>query len=73
LISKLEAVRAIGLPVGVFADIPRWSWRPGGRAAVESPSHAELAEVGLQDCSSADEFGRPARSSFPYVRAWRTG
>ena len=26
-----------------------------------------------QDCSSADEFGRPARSSFREVRAWRTG
>ena len=39
-ISKLEAVRAIGLPVGVFADIaPKVvaAWR--GRAAVESPSH----------------------------------
>lgn len=39
-ISKLEAVRAIGLPVGVFADIaPKVvaAWR--GRAAVESTSH----------------------------------
>ena len=39
-IAKLEAVRAIGLPAAVFADIaPRVvaAWR--GRAAVESPSH----------------------------------
>src|SRR6266702_134361 len=39
-IRKLRAVRAVGLPVGLFADIaPRVvaSWR--ARAAVESPSH----------------------------------
>ena len=39
-ISRLEAVRAIGLPAGLFADIaPRVvaAWR--ARAAMESPSH----------------------------------
>ena len=39
-IEKLEAVRAIGLPTGLFADVaPRVlaGWRQ--RAAVESPSH----------------------------------
>ena len=39
-ITKLEAVRAIGLPTTLFTDIsPKVvaAWRP--RAAVESPSH----------------------------------
>ena len=39
-ISRLEAVRAIGLPDGLFADVaPRvvTAWR--ARAAMESPSH----------------------------------
>ncbi|MGV9865705.1 DUF4158 domain-containing protein [Rhodococcus koreensis] len=39
-IAKLEAVRAVGVPVDVFADVaPKIvrGWR--GRAAVESPSH----------------------------------
>jgi TnpA family transposase len=39
-ISRLEAVRAIGLPAGLFADVaPRVvsAWR--ARAAMESPSH----------------------------------
>ncbi len=39
-IRKLDAVRAVGLPAGRFADIaPRvvTSWR--ARAAVESPAH----------------------------------
>ena len=39
-ISKLEAIRAIGLPVGLFADVAPSvvaGWR--ARAAVESPSH----------------------------------
>lgn len=39
-ISRLEAVRAIGLPDGLFADVaPKVvaAWR--ARAAVESPSH----------------------------------
>jgi hypothetical protein len=39
-ISRLEAVRAIGLPAGLFADVASKvlaAWRT--RAAVESPSH----------------------------------
>jgi hypothetical protein len=39
-ISRLEAVRAIGLPDGLFADVALKvvaAWR--SRAAVESPSH----------------------------------
>ena len=39
-VSKLEAVRAIGLPAGIFADVaPKVldAWR--ARAAVEAPSH----------------------------------
>ncbi|MBF6259630.1 hypothetical protein IU468_25420 [Nocardia farcinica] len=39
-IAKLEAVREVGVPAAVFADIaPKvvTGWR--GRAAVESPSH----------------------------------
>ncbi|WP_190813403.1 hypothetical protein [Saccharopolyspora pogona] len=39
-IAKLTAIRAIGLPAGVFTDIaPKvlGSWRD--RAAVETPSH----------------------------------
>jgi hypothetical protein len=39
-IAKLEAVRAVGLPAGLFADVAPWvlaGWR--ARAAVEAPSH----------------------------------
>jgi hypothetical protein len=39
-VSRLEAVRALGLPVGLFADVPPKvlaGWR--ARAAVGSPSH----------------------------------
>jgi hypothetical protein len=49
-IAKLEAVRAVGVPADVFADVPpkiMTGWR--GRAAVESPSHlrAHPHEVAL--------------------------
>jgi hypothetical protein len=45
-ISRLEAVRAIGLPAGLFADVaPKVlaAWR--ARAAVESPSHLRAHSV----------------------------
>ncbi|WUV44930.1 Tn3 family transposase [Nocardia vinacea] len=48
-IAKLEAVRAVGVPADVFADIgPKivTGWR--GRAAVESPSHLREHPVETQ-------------------------
>jgi hypothetical protein len=39
-IEKLKAVRAIGLPAGLFADVaPRVRAGSRQRAAIESPSH----------------------------------
>ena len=51
-IAKLEAVRAVGLPGDLFADVtPKivTAWR--GRAAVESPSRSEERRVG-KECRS---------------------
>ncbi len=48
-IDKLAAVRAIGVPAGLFADVaPKVvaSWR--GRAAVESPSHLRTHPMALR-------------------------
>jgi len=55
-IDKLAAVRAIGLPAGLFGDVaPKVvaAWR--GRAAIESPSPADAPDV-----AAADVAGRVA-------------
>ena len=47
------------------------------RATCAPHLNIRLGNIGrhwaAQDCSSADEFGRPARSSLQDVRAWRAG
>jgi len=61
-ISRLEAVRAIGLPAGLFADVtPRVvaAWR--ARAAMESPSH-------LRD--HGDEMTVTLLAALVYCRTW---
>lgn len=63
-ISRLEAVRAIGLPDGLFADIaPKVvaSWR--ARAAVESPSH-------LRDPRSDPDMTVTLLAALVYSRTW---
>lgn len=61
-ISRLEAVRAIGLPAGLFADVaPKVvaAWR--ARAAMESPSH-------LRD--HGDEMTVTLLAALVYCRTW---
>jgi hypothetical protein len=63
-ISRLEAVRAIGLPDGLFADVaPRVvaAWR--SRAAVESPSH-------LRDQRSDPDMTVTLLAALVYSRTW---
>ena len=59
-IRKLRAVRAVGLPAGLFADVaPKVlaGWRP--RAVVESPSHLRRRSPQI----SVDAAGRAARGA----------
>ena len=61
-ISRLEAVRAIGLPAGLFADVaPKVvaAWR--ARAAMESPSH-------LRD--HGEELTVTLLAALVYCRTW---
>ena len=63
-ISRLEAVRAIGLPDGLFADVaPKVvaAWR--SRAAVESPSH-------LRDPRSDPDMTVTLLAALVYSRTW---
>ena len=63
-ISRLEAVRAIGLPDGLFADVaPKvvTAWR--ARAAVESPSH-------LRDPRSDPDMTVTLLAALVYSRTW---
>jgi TnpA family transposase len=63
-ISRLEAVRAVGLPDGLFADVaPKVvaAWR--ARAAVESPSH-------LRDPRSDPDMTVTLLAALVYSRTW---
>jgi hypothetical protein len=63
-ISRLEAVRAVGLPDGLFADVaPKVvaAWR--ARAAVESPSH-------LRDPRSDPDMTVALLAALVYSRTW---
>ena len=56
-IARLEAVRAIGLPAGLFADVaPKVvaAWR--ARAAMESPSHLHCCSQRGAWASEASRF-----------------
>jgi hypothetical protein len=61
-VSRLEAVRAVGLPAGLFADVaPKVlaGWR--ARAAVESPSHLRR---------HADQLQLTLLAALVYCRSW---
>jgi hypothetical protein len=61
-ISRLEAVRTIGLPAGLFADVaPRVvsTWR--ARAAMESPSHL---------CGHVEDVTATLLAALVYCRTW---